>query len=499
MLALISITSAAAVAAAYSYTPEQYSTISSKLNNGLSAGDTVYLENGVYNKFIITFRGNGQVDKPIVLIARNPGQVIISDSMKLWMSGSYLEVNGLVFKNGYAANSDIIRFHTGSSNLANNCRLTSCVIDGCNNTNLAKDQTGVSERWIMMYGKNNRVDHCYFANKDRNGVLLMVDLSNENSRSNGHIIENNFFGYREKFSPGNGAETIRLGDSERSQYSSGTIVRRNFFYECDGEVEVISIKSCDNLIQQNTFYESAGSIVCRHGHRNTIDGNVFIGNNKANCGGVRIINEGHKVYNNLFQDLAGTGGRSALCIMTGYTVAPAPPLAGYHQVKDADIAFNTFVNCSSLEFGTKSSYSGSTGALPPLNTRFWNNIIYNTSINSAIVETSGVDLSGISYDGNIVKMSSSSSWNKKGFKTQNIAYVKSNEIYKLSSTASADCLPAIGGIGNFDYITTDVTAATRWGVKDAGGIQYDNRNHSVKAPGTNECGVTWYSYNKPNY
>jgi len=259
-------------ATVYTYSPAQLSAIKTQLNGNLNAGDTVYLDDGVYTDFQASFRGNGTETSPLTLKAKNQGKAILTGKLNLKISGNYLIVDGLVFKDGEAASGDIVEFRTNSTTFANNCRMTNCVMDNCNTAD-EKYYTSAnySERWVMIYGKNNRIDHCYFANKLAGGVLMMVSLGNINCLENNHIIEYNFFGYRQVFTPGNNAETIRIGDSNTSQLSSQTVIRNNVFYTCDGEPEIVSIKSCDNLIFQNVFYESAGAVVCRHGHRNTVE------------------------------------------------------------------------------------------------------------------------------------------------------------------------------------------------------------------------------------
>ncbi len=73
---------------------------------------------------------------------------------------------------------------------------------------------------------------------------------------------------------------MRIGTSDYSMEISATIVEGNYFEYCNGEVELISIKSCENRILNNTFFESEGGVCLRHGNRNEVAGNYFIGNNK---------------------------------------------------------------------------------------------------------------------------------------------------------------------------------------------------------------------------
>ena len=63
--------------------------------------------------------------------------------------------------------------------------------------------------------------------------------------------------------------------------SSGyTIVEHNLFEDCDGDPEIVSIKSSDNIIRHNTFRGSYGTLSLRHGNRNKLESNYFFGNGK---------------------------------------------------------------------------------------------------------------------------------------------------------------------------------------------------------------------------
>jgi len=496
--------------AEYTYTPSQLSSLKSKLNGGLSPGDVVYLSDGTYTDFQVTFKGEGTASNPITLKAKNQGKVILTGNLNLKMGGNYLVVDGLVFKDGMAASGDIIEFRSGTSAFAYNCRLTNCVMDNCNNPDEKyRTSTDYSERWVMLYGKNNRVDHCYFTNKINGGVLMMVNISNSNSRENNHVIDYNFFAHRPKFDPGNNGETVRLGDSGSSQYASKTVVENNVFYACDGEVEIISIKSCENIIRKNIFYESQGAVVCRHGNNNVIESNVFIGNDKSSCGGVRIINQGHRVYNNFFQGLKGTGNKSALCVMMGVFEKPTSstdyvkePLNAYHRVKDVEICHNTFVDCKNIDLGTNVTYTYSssssykpdetvTGTLSP-ECLISSNVVYYPSQSSVLNTVSG-NVSGIQYSNNIYKLKNSVSLS--GFVSRDLSYilnttVPAKGIYQLSNTDASILAPYT--TTNFSYVSLDISGGARSGTKSVGAQQFEYINKSFLTPKPSECGASWY-------
>ncbi|MDR0620073.1 MAG: polysaccharide lyase 6 family protein [Bacteroidales bacterium] len=503
--ALFFITVAAGTVAAANKTlnPAQgNSAWNSTLSSGLAAGDTVFMENGTYTDFQVQFKGNGTAGSPIVLMAREAGKVKIEGQINIRMSGHYLEINGLHFRNGYAKNSDpnstsdLLEFKTGSTVFANNSRVTNCVFDSLNNPNKSVSNENQTERWVMLFGKNNRIDHCYFGYKTVGGVMIMDDIRDTGSQNSFNILEYNFFGPRPKYTPGNGAETFRPGDSERSQLSAKCILRNNVFYRCDGEIEIVSLKSCDNIVSNNVFYECAGMVVCRHGHRNTVYGNVFIGNNKASCGGVRVINSGHKIYNNFFQGLKGTESRSALCVMTGFD--DSYPLNSYYQVKDVDMSFNTFVNCTSIEIATKASYSGENAPLAPENTRFWNNLIYNTSLTKAYIDKGNTG--GVDFKGNVYKISSSNSFSKDGFTEKDFDFTANgNGVMYLKGPAVGYCMPLLFAEKGIDYVTDDISGKSRNNFQEVGAVNIENVREKYNIPAVNEVGVTWYNYIKPTY
>src|SRR5690606_32050403 len=216
------------------------------------------------------------------------GKVIISGESTLKIAGEHLIIKGLHFKNGYTPDKDLIVFRLNNDNLANNCRLTETVIEDFSHPNRFK-----SENWIVLWGKNNRVDHCTFVDKLTAGPVLIAELNDERSQQNYHSVDHNYFKGRQRFGS-NGGETIRIGVSRYSLTPSRTQIVDNYFERCNGEVEIVSIKSGENNISRNTFFECEGGLVLRHGSNNIVNANLFLGNNKPFTGGVRIVNPGHQ-------------------------------------------------------------------------------------------------------------------------------------------------------------------------------------------------------------
>lgn len=351
-------------------------------------GDNIILQNGEWKNVTIKLKANGTKEKPVLIKAQTAGKVIITGYSQLRIGGSHTIVDGLFFRNGYAGKDAVISFRTDKDDVANNCRVTNTVVDDFNNPKRMDENN-----WVTFYGKNNRLDHCSFKDKKNMGVLLAVILDDERSRENFHSIDHNYFGRRPVLAS-NGGEIIRVGVSQHCQFNSNTQIIDNFFEHCDGETEIISIKSGSNVVRGNVFKESQGSVVLRHGDNNTVENNLFLGNGKTATGGVRVINKGQWVVNNFFYKCRGTDFRSPLSIMNGI---PNSPAHRYVQVTDAVIANNTFVDCSPISF---CEGSDAERTLPPANVLFANNLFYN-STDSSIYNVYDA-INGFTFSGNKV-------------------------------------------------------------------------------------------------
>ncbi len=357
-------------------------------NRNASPGDTIMLQNGNWKNVAISLDCIGSKEKPIVFEAQTSGKVLITGNSKLKIGGQFIIVDGLHFTMGFAGKDAVITFRIDNSRLANNCRVTNTVINDFNNPKRMDENS-----WVLFYGKNNTLDHCSFIDKKNMGVLLAVILDDERSRENFHSIDHNYFGRRLPLGS-NGGEIIRVGLAQHCQFNSNTSISHNFFENCDGEAEVISIKSCANEIEGNVFKECQGSVVLRHGDNNVVAGNYFLGNDKPGTGGVRVINKGQAIVNNIFYKCRGVDFRSPLVIMNG---VPNSPPTRYVQVTNAEITGNSFYECSSLSF---CEGSDAERTLPPNNVRIADNTFYNTR--DSIIYRAYDDIKGIRFASNKV-------------------------------------------------------------------------------------------------
>ena len=382
-------------------------------------GDRIVMSNGIWKDTAIDFNAKGASRDSIFLEAETAGKVILSGNSSLKLSGDYLVAKGLWFKDGY---SKFVVSFKGKNAVATNSRVTNCAITDYN------PETKVeSNHWVELWGKNNRFDNNYIAGKTNDGCTLVVWLKGEENHQNNHKIDHNYFGERPPLGS-NGGETIRIGTSHNSMFQSNTIVEWNKFEKCNGEVEIISNKSCNNIFRNNLFLESQGSMVFRHGNDCLVENNVFLGNNQPYTGGVRIINEGHTVKNNYFYGLTGQDFRGSLVVMNG---VPNSPLNRYNQVKNAKVTNNVFYNSSAFQLGAGKDEERS---LAPITSVISDNIVYNETDAEAV--TFFDDMKGIAFKNNIID--SKNSKKIEGFTPKKLTWKKEGEIFVPNEKSDID-------------------------------------------------------------
>jgi len=297
----------------------------------LQPGDTLIMTDGVWTDQNIEFEANGTAAQPITLRAQTPGGVILNGDSTLEFGGQHLIVDGLRFEGGALTGGHVIQFREGS----NEC--TDCVLR--NTAIIDYNPPSISTRyfWVSMYGTDNVVENCRFENHNHSGVTIVVwgDWPNR------HVIRNNYFVDRPQ-GPENGWETIRLGTSGVTDLSSQTLIESNLFERTNGEIEVISDKTEDNIHRRNTFREMSATLTLRHATDAIVEGNFFLGEGASGAGGVRVIGPGHRIYNNYFEGLSGRT-QGIIALEAG---EPNAANSGYEPVSDCIIAHNTFVDCN---------------------------------------------------------------------------------------------------------------------------------------------------------
>ena len=453
------------------------------------AGDNILLKNGVWKDVEIKFTVEGTEKNPISLKAETAGEVFIEGVSSLEISGNYLIVSGLFFRNGHSPKANVIAFRTSSKVVANHSKVSNCVILDFNN--LERDQDNL---WVQFYGKHNTLENCYIAGKTNGGPTVRVDLKGNQSIRNYHKIINNHFGPRPRKGGARG-ETIQLGSSFTSMSPSNTLIANNLFEECNGEVEIISSKTNFNIIKNNVFYKSEGSVVTRHGNYVKVDGNYFIGDGvNDQYGGIRIINTGHWVTNNLFYKIKGKNFRSPIAIMNGI---PKSPLNRYNQVTDVVVAYNTFIDSDSpFQFGVGQNLAQK-DVLPkseirsarPLRTEVVNNIIYNSKGDAnPIIEHDKAD--GVTFNSNVIDNSGIEFPLRDGLEIKKLSLTDIGSNLSLPISGFEDVKPYNGF--DFETITEDLIGNSRSKSNQIGAL-LNSENIKLNLLDKTKYGADWYS------
>jgi poly(beta-D-mannuronate) lyase len=256
-------------------------------------------------------------------------------------------------------------------------------------------------------GSYNRIDHCRMKDKKNSGVTVVTGIGEHHIR-----IDHNHFDGRP---PGkyNGFETIRPGTGDMTSLYG--IIEDNLFENCDGEGEIISVKSSVVLIRCNTFLNCVGMLSIRHANFVTVDHNFFINSaHKPGVGGVRIHGNDDNVLNNYFGDLTAVG----LYTLWGDYDVPAFSYRSpgffdidygareysYRRSCRANIAYNTWADCTDfLDLGVYQKRDVADMNLPPKDWSFLNNLV----VSSAPQFIKGGGETGFRWVGNIF-------WNPKG-------------------------------------------------------------------------------------
>jgi poly(beta-D-mannuronate) lyase len=284
-------------------------------------GDTIVLAAGEWRDAAIEIKAGGTADAPLTVTAVRPGGARFTGRSRLRLLGEHLVISGLVFAEGDSTGDPIITIR-GAHN-----RLTDTAIVRFN-----PREPGTRYPWVQVHGRGHRIDHNRFEGQNHSGVTLQIVVGEGDNRLR---INHNHFLDRTP-GTGNGFESLQLGQSQDSLKPARALVEDNLFESCDGEVEVVSNKSCENTYRRNTFWRCAGTLTLRHGDRCVVEGNMFLGDGKKGAGGIRIIGRDHIVRGNYLERVSDeTGGVIAI-----YAGIPDSPLNGYFAADRALVGGN---------------------------------------------------------------------------------------------------------------------------------------------------------------
>lgn len=430
-------------------------------------GTEIVMCSKTWSDVSIKLKGNGTAAAPIRLVAQEPGKVVLVGSSTVSLAGSYLEVDGLKFTGTYTGDTiSAVTFKSGKDE-CHHCRLTNSTIISYNPPSKTK-LTG----WVEIWGQYNRVDHNYFTGKTSFGQIINVKRLTTGPQY--HRIDHNFFSrplYGE-----NGAETIRVGQHE-SLTSSYTIIEDNYFFEADGEGEMVSLKSSNNIVRHNTIDSSRGAIVMRQGNSNLIEANFIFGRGRSETSGIRVCGENHIIVNNYISGINPPSSfRGGIVLMNGQ----ANYVNNEHTAaKNILIAFNTIVDsANSLAFGVGRE------AVVPSRVTVANNI-FSDYKGELLVEEKHV--SDVTFVNNVVN-SRSGTVNLVNVLKVDPKLIADSDGVERPGTDS----PVINAARESFNVTRDMDGQMRRAVSDVGADQRDGEGMALGAIGRCEVGPVGY-------
>jgi len=374
-------------------------------------GDAVVLQDGTWSSINIVIADNanhGLPGAPITLRAQTRGGVTFTGSSWINLARDHWVIDGFRFRDGYLPNGDrgVIYFGlplTGGGHAeAHHCEITHISIQDFNPVNPA-----VQYNWVRLMGTNNTVSWSHFSGKNH---LLDMVAAHWRKSSPGtptrHRFHHNYFGdIAPTTTNGFGALTPVMGrpsgvtDAEWPDLDDGIVIEDNLFHACNGESEIISVKSSGNTVRRNTFVDCLGYVNLRQGHRNEISSNYIFGGDLASedayfpggvpvgeSGGIRVSGEDHRIFNNYIQGVHGSG----IWIQNG---SSANAWYGYQPVKNLEVVHNTIVDPGRAAITIGAGISRTTAApgvpgggdnVVPENLTFADNILVGSGSESLI-------------------------------------------------------------------------------------------------------------------
>jgi poly(beta-D-mannuronate) lyase len=443
-------------------------------------GTVITLQNGAWQDVNLSINKVGTEKQPIIIKAEVAGKVFFEGNSHVKLGGSYIHFEGVIFQNpnGLDGITPVVEFKSGSSK-CDYCKMTNIKIDSYN---ADESKAQYIFKWVIIQGQHNEISYCSFIGK--HGVGSIINDNRSTPEPDYSKIHHNYFADRTPVGivdELNDQDAIRIGNSKTSLQDSFTEVYDNLFYNFEGEIEVISNKSCHNKYYNNTFRDYHGCLTLRHGNDCEVFNNFFIANQKEFSGGIRVMGENHKVYNNYIEGVNSTkaNGKTSKAL-GGINVTNGrenTALNGYYQVKNATIVNNTIVDC---DYGIRVGTSVSKDLfVAPENVIIANNILFNNTKKAIGVVTpptgnSPVFTSNIKHNGewNITEDN-----NNKSISNNLLDRVK--PFYRLSKKSVA----IDAGSKDFLFVTKDITNGIRDPKTDIGAEEFNsNGTHMPYEP-----------------
>lgn len=252
-------------------------------------GDVIRIEDGTYSGWALDISSSGTASQPIIYTARNPGSVTFQNGVKfLWITGDYNVIGGFIINN---VDDDVFRFHSQASYN----RLTDNNITSPGSTDVGRGYVNVREQ-----SHYNRFDHNVVTGAGDAIRIWLHEDAIANGPSQYTRIDHNTF--QDALVGPQGRSVLQIGQGIGLPASLELEVHAIFEHNVienhsTGYDEIVSSKSCYNIVRDNEINNSYGGISLRSGNYTEVYRNYIHGPRGGH--GIRISGAYHKVYNNV--------------------------------------------------------------------------------------------------------------------------------------------------------------------------------------------------------
>lgn len=450
--------------------------------NAMNPGDTVEVADGSYNLGGLTLTRSGCSIKPIVITARNIGGAVLT-------GGTYFNFRNMQYVTFKG-------FKMQSSGISTGLKLENCRRFTVSHNQFAFTETG-SCTWVYigdtyastdpLKSGENVVEYNVFDGKTEAGNYVRLDGNIDQQSQHDTIRYNHFKNNGPRAA--NEKESIRIGVSTLSRSNGYTVVEHNLFQDCDGDPEIVSVKSFANKVRYNTFIRCLGTVCLRQGNGTLVEGNYFFGEGKTalfnggeiGCGGVRVYGKDHLIINNYFHGLTGEKWDAACTMTNGDVTNTSTSTSSHFLPENVVFAFNTLVhNKSNIEIGFENNGNYNK---PLLNCTIANNIVVDT-VRPIIKYYNTTALSNVTFQSNLMYPTKNSSIGISATASQ---VITANPLLLQPSCIGSNCSssnayrvyrlgvgsPAINAAqGTYNDVVYDQEQQIRTGVKDIGADEY---------------------------
>lgn len=353
------------------------------------AGTVVVIKDGTYADFQAYVNAYGTESKPLVIRAETLGGVTFTGASFININSAWVKLVGINFSMPECTSALGENYRVCLASGSSDCTVSNCKFDYDGvpvNTNI---NDNIAD--IRILGIRGRVEFCSFLDKKCMGPQVQIQPTDSPS-PNEHLESSVVYCYFTRptvildgSEPANGQESILVGLSRFSQKDEDCYIARNYFYKSDGEhSEVISIKGCNNTVEENYFKDCWGNLSIRHGKYNTVRHNFLVRSDGAleKVNGICFQDSDNLIEQNYLYNLPDKFWFAPICVLSGKyaperSESDAEILKSYWQVKNCTVKDNIIRNCATgitLNMGWTDGWR----TLHPINCTFQDNIVYNT-------------------------------------------------------------------------------------------------------------------------